>query len=122
VKDSIALKTHFGEVKVINMLLYYDGIRIFIGEHDKQKYLGYLVDELETEDLWLLVPISDERIISIQNKDLSIKQAIKTSELGWVHELYFPTVDSNVCKGNKINVNDIPDDYLPSDDSFITYK
>ncbi|TKD67695.1 DUF6575 domain-containing protein [Pseudalkalibacillus hwajinpoensis] len=111
------LYTPLGPLKVLDIIFYYDGPRIFTCRNNSTEFLAFLVDELEKSDHWLFIPVSKSRVNEIKRGSKSIRDAITNAEdhLFEVHlpvtEGFKPTIDI-LCRG------DVPDEYLPDEDSF----
>jgi hypothetical protein len=116
-------KTPIGTVKVTDILFYYDGIRIFIGNNNEYKFLGFLVDEDENnnEDIYLFVPVSEDRISEIKNGNISIKSAIQNAENGWVYEVHLSWKDEKRHTYKELKTIEISKDYLPSEYSVLNF-
>ncbi|MBP0015999.1 MAG: hypothetical protein J7647_00390 [Cyanobacteria bacterium SBLK] len=55
-----------GKLKIIKVLDWFDGPRLFIAENTSGiRYIAFWADERENESLWLYAAVSEERIASV---------------------------------------------------------
>ena len=117
-------KTPLGEMKVVDVLLYYDRPFIF---HCKDivdsQYIVHLIDDDDDGEHWFMVPSSSYRIECVRIGKISLRDSILFAEHGWIWEV---TTPYNGDLGKKIKrlcaslgENDLPDEDLilsfPSD-------
>ncbi|KGK89372.1 hypothetical protein DP73_09955 [Desulfosporosinus sp. HMP52] len=115
-----ALFTPLGKLEIIDILFNYDGPRIFTCHNSANKFLAFLVDELEETDLWLFIPVNYMRVSEIKKGLLSIRDAIRNAEDGYVYEIHLPVAESLTSSVKILSCIDIPEEYLPQEDSIIT--
>ena len=111
--------TPIGELNIIDVLFYYDGPRIFIGQNEASKFLGFLVDEIDEWDQWLFAPVSKERVSQIKKGIISIREALLNVEDGWVFEIKLPVIEKASATVELRRPQDIPLQYLPQEESYI---
>lgn len=121
--DNGLMITPIGTLKILDLFFYYDGPRIFtcINKTGNQ-FLGYLVDELEDFHQWFFVPINRKKIEMLKNGEISIKEVIKNPEDGWVWWMSLPVNEGIQQSAEILYSQDISEDDLPSDDSFLVFN
>lgn len=111
-------KTPLGQMKVLEIYLYYDRPFIFLCEDNiGTKYMVYFIDEIELGERWFLVPSSENRIEYVRLGKITLRKSIKNAEQGWVLELFIPYDELAAEKITKRNCSDIEDLDLPAEEA-----
>jgi len=81
--------TPAGNMRVLNVLLYYDGPALFSCEDlTGQKYVAFLVEESDEGDRWFLVPISNGRLEQIRAGKLGLRECVQHPEDGFLLDVF----------------------------------
>ena len=104
----------------IDVYIYYDGPQLFSCESlAGQKYLALNVEYDDGVCRWFYMPISSSRLDSVKRGDISLYDAFKKAENGWLWEV---TIDSNgLDEAILIRVHDLCDEDLPSKESSLSF-
>lgn len=113
------INTPLGKLKIIDVLVSFDGPRIFTCTNSVAKYLAFLVDELDEWDHWLFIPVTSIRISEIKNGLLSIREALLNPESDILFEIFLPLVEEYEAKLMTISRMEIPTEFLPDENSYI---
>ncbi|HDR8412839.1 DUF6575 domain-containing protein [Paenibacillus urinalis] len=111
------LYTPLGCLKILDVFFYYDGPRIFTCKNKSIEFLAFLVDELEESDHWLFIPVSKSRVQEIKSGRISIRDAITNAE-DHLYEVHLPVTEEFKPIIQILSSDDIPDEYLPEEDSY----
>lgn len=109
--------TLLGELEILEVYLQYNGPRLFSCFNSaRQIYLALWVDEENEVDIWLLVPISYERLSHVTAGNISIRQAFEESE---TRQLYYIEVTASqiVSRFDLVRINEVSEDLLPLPDA-----
>lgn len=86
-EEGTRILTETGKVTLLKTYHYYDCPRLFsCVDSQGQKYIGLWVDVSDNTDVYLYVPVSDERLADIEAEKVTLTEMIN-SELGWVWEV-----------------------------------
>lgn len=81
--------TPAGNMRVLNVLLYYDGPALFSCEDPSgQKYIVFLVEETEEGERWFLVPVSNARLERIRAGELGLRECVQNPEGGFLLDVF----------------------------------
>lgn len=84
-------RTPLGNMKILEMFLYYDRPFIFLCEDDiGTKYIVHLIDEDDVGERWFLVPSSDIRVEYVRTGRITLRNSIIQAEGGWIWEVITP--------------------------------
>ncbi len=113
-ENKTIISTPLGSLIVLDVYYYYDIPRLFSCESlSGQKYISVWVDEEDNFDRWFLIPVSNKRLEMVHIGMLSLYEAIKSPEDGWIWELktYFDNTNPTIkmLKADEINPEDLPD-------------
>ena len=111
------LYTPLGCLEILDVFFYYDGPRIFTCKNKSMEFLGFLIDELEESDHWLFIPVSKIRVHEIKIGKISIREAITNAE-DHLYEVQLPVIENFKPTIEILLSKDIPDDYLPEENSY----
>jgi hypothetical protein len=111
--------TLLGELKLVETYFEYDGPRIFscISLTD-QLYLALWVNEGDTGDDWLYVPVSHARLNMIRSGGLSLRNAIQLAE-GMAYSVFLPYDDGEIDTARPLAPSSIPEVWLPQPDASV---
>ena len=89
--DQQHFRTPIGDMRVIEVFLYYDGPKLFsCKDRTGQKYIAMLVDESEDGDRWFLVPVSDTRLERVRTGELGLRECVRYPENDWLWDVFIP--------------------------------
>lgn len=100
-------------------LIYYEGAMLshFIDRDDKHTHYFYKWSDVEINQFnrWMIFKVSEIDLYSFFNKELNLLDLIYKND-----KVYFIDTDDNieVIAAYEYKVDDIPDDYLPSTNSY----
>jgi hypothetical protein len=79
-------ETPLGQLEILEVFLQYDGPRLFSCLNKaKHIYLALWVDDENDIDLWMYVPISNQKLLQVRSGDISLREAFTESETGYLH-------------------------------------
>jgi hypothetical protein len=79
-------ETPLGQLEILEVFLQYDGPRLFSCLNKaKHIYLALWVDDENDIDLWMHVPISNQKLLQVRSSDISLREAFTESETGYLH-------------------------------------
>lgn len=82
-----------GKLQIEDTFLSYDGPRLFSAVNGAgQRFLVNCLDADEREEIWIAVAISDRRLSALKDRQLPLRDAFTSPELGSV--IWFSTSDS----------------------------
>jgi hypothetical protein len=77
-----------GQLSVGEVFVYYDIPRLFVAESPSgQKFLVNCLDSDDASDTWILSAVSERRLFSLKDGNLSLIEAFTTPELGYLTEI-----------------------------------
>lgn len=106
----------FDELSIVDVLFEYDGPRIFIAKDKTDNlFLANQVDEDETTDTFLYVPVSRKRVRAICRGDITLREAFTESETGTVYQIVFDNVAKDIKETRVLPLKDtdLQESYLP---------
>jgi hypothetical protein len=111
--------TPLGELKLVETFFYYDGPRIFscVSLTD-QLYLAFWVEEGDSRDTWLYIPVSQARLGMVRSGGISLRACIESPE-GFAYVVTMPYSDEEREEVNPVRPSSIPDEWLPEPTSFL---
>jgi hypothetical protein len=72
------------ERQIERVLLQYDGPQLVVLSDGRQKYLGYVADELDNGIRWLHVPVSNLELKALHRGKLTLREALEKAEINIV--------------------------------------
>lgn len=108
--------TFLGLLEIDEVYVDYEGPRFFCAvSRSGRRYLALHIDESETSDIYLYLPISDDRFKIVRSGGLSVRTAFVEPEDG---RLYTVTADysSGLNMIDAVSVNELTSDQLPAAD------
>lgn len=105
----LPLNTELGRLEIIEVYEYYDQPCLFSCKNEKG---AIFLAIWSTDEMWLYVPVTEERI----NEGIQIRDYYFNSEKGYVY-LVRNKVTGN--KVEKINCNELIDDWLPIEGEYL---
>lgn len=83
--------TALGTLQMQETLVEYDGPRVFSCQSlTGQRYIAGWAEERQEDDLWLYLPVSEARLISVRSGGLTLREAFERPE-GFVYLVTLPT-------------------------------
>lgn len=105
------------DYKRIEDLLYYDGPLLSLFEDSAQfKYLYLWVDCNDLANRWCIIPISEHAYQALINQTATLHRVIVDAK--WLI-LFNVNHDGKATDGIKIDAVDMPEQYMPSKDSYL---
>lgn len=106
--------------QITNILLRYDGPKIFIvkDEHNN-RCLVTAIDWNDEAERWFMIPVSNERLHAILSGNVSLRQAEEQSECGWVWDYWMNWRNPDKSEIKMLSCQDIKEEEKPSVDSFL---
>ncbi len=115
----IELLTPFGVLGISEVWVEFNGPRLFTCENAAgHAYIGMWVMEGKDRDVYLFMAVSHERLETIRRGMMPLCVAIVSSECGIEEVTFFP--DGSVAKSRHLDAEQIPKEYLPSEDAVVT--
>lgn len=112
----------FTGFKKIADLIYFEGPLLSHFVSDKgDDYLFYWVDKDEKDNRWLVLRVSLANLQRYMGKDISLRELIENPNDGYVYQV---DIDDAINYHNVklVQPADLPEDYLPTADSFYTFE
>jgi hypothetical protein len=112
----------FSGFKKIADLIYFEGPLLSHYVSSKgDDYLFYWVDRSDSDNRWLVLRVSLASLQRYMAKDLSLRELIDSPNDGY---LYSVDVDNDIDYHNVklIQPADLPDEYLPANDSYYEFE
>lgn len=112
----------FIDFKSTETLIYYDMTLLFIAEYERKAYLVLFLDidcgESRTDDRWLIIPINAQEIQSYKENKTSLRELILGQSSFYIIDTSYANHDTSY-EGNDAKL--IPEEYLPSTDSYFDW-
>ena len=81
----LPLNTMLGQLRIIEVLDWYDGPRLFIAQSGSgNRYIAFWADEIDEESLWLYASASEDRIENIMSGKLDLRRIYTEPEDGTI--------------------------------------
>lgn len=105
------------DYKHIEDLLYYDGPLLSLFEDDAQsKYLYLWIDCNDVFNRWCIIPIDEITYNMLRDQQMTLYNVIVNAK--WLI-LFNVNHDGKATDGIKIDAVDMPEQYMPSKDSYL---
>lgn len=106
--------TQLGNLQIVEVYEFYDRPLLFscrnsTGHH----FLALLIDETETEEVWLYAPVSETRFAQIRAGKIDLHDAFAKAEDDRLYEIHAPHLQASPVEFRFISVQDVPEDVLP---------
>ena len=119
-KNYLPQSTILGILKLIEVYEFYDQPCLFSCQNlSGQVYIALWVDSLETEDIWLYVPISAQRFQNLKDGKIDLHAVFSQSEDAFVFEVNIPFNDHEQTRIRAIACSNLTEDQLPEIGQFI---
>lgn len=116
----LPLGTSLGKLKIIEVLDWYDGPRLFIAESASGiRYIAFWADETEDEDLWLYSSVSEHRISSIVSGKLDLRSIYTKPEDEIIFLIRLRSNSQSSASVETIYPSQIDQELLPPYDDFL---
>src|SRR5205807_462094 len=114
--DVPPINTALGRLRVLETYIRYDGPKLFACENIAgQIFLALFVDDRVGAELYLYVPVSRERWLSVRRGSVALRNALENPEDGHVFEVLRP-LDGSDPTIRIIRASDIDTGWLPEPD------
>lgn len=121
--ETLPAGTPLGRLKVLEVYHYFDGPRLFACANvSGQKFLVFWLGDEDGADKWLYVPVSDTRLREVRSGAISLRRACKDPEDGFVWVVETPFQPNGKAGPTAFDPSELPDEYLPADDSFLSLE
>lgn len=112
-KNSYMSIDTLGDIYVMEEIIYYDKLLTFTCQNDVgNTYIASCI-ELDSEEQWLFLSISNARLIQVLRGGITAYEAFTKPEMGFLWKVYLSADDYSAGKAETINVNELSDDDLP---------
>ncbi len=110
--------TNLGPLNLVETFVFFDSPRLFSCiSATGQNYIGVWVDESDEREIYLLLPVSPERLKAIRSGIISLRVAIENSESGGVYLV--PLFGEDVPFAQWESLGEIPESFLPDVASYL---
>jgi hypothetical protein len=117
----LPIGTMLGKLKIIEVLDWYDGPRLFIAENASGiRYIAFWADETEEEDLWLYSSVSEHRISCIISGKLDLRSIYTSPEDEIVFLIRLKNNSQSLASVEAIDPSKIEQELLPPYGDFLT--
>lgn len=114
--DSYMSIDMIGDIYIIDEIIYYDKPLTFTCKNDiGNLFLASCIDLDEIEQ-WLLLPVSEARLIQILRGSITAYEAFKNAEMGFLWKVMLKANDYKGGKAEKIFSDTLSDEELPDKD------
>ena len=111
----------FDNLQLVYDILYYDGQLLSLYKSlENHLYLVVVFIDVDKDfNRWLLIQITPFLLNQFSIENISLRNLIISNNYAYMFD-----TDNNLEKKNikKINTMDLPEDYLPTIDSFLSFK
>ncbi len=106
-------ETALGHLQLLEVYDYYDGPRLFAARNVVGTTFFVLwADDLQDQEVWLYVPVSEERLLQLREGSLSIREAFLKAEDGILHKVVQPKGAGDV-RAEVLRSADLALEWLP---------
>lgn len=115
----LPLNTLLGRLKIVEVLDWYDGPRLFIAENASgNRYIAFWADEQDDESLWLYSSVSESRIASLVSGKFDLRSTYTNPEDGVI---FLVRLSSQTQSSVEVLVPDqLEQDLFPPYEDFLT--
>ncbi|MGL4875195.1 MAG: DUF6575 domain-containing protein [Clostridium sp.] len=114
---------NIGKIYVLEEITFYDKLLTFTCENEiGHKFIAICI-ELDENERWFFLPISDAKLIRVLRGEITAYKAFKDAEQSFVYEVIFKDSEYVEGKGKILDISKILDNDLPDTDVvFDIYK
>jgi hypothetical protein len=117
----LPIGSELGVLKILEVLDWYDGPRLFIAEDPSgTRYIAFWADETEEESLWLYSSVSEDRISNVTSGKLDLRSIYTNPENEIVFLIRLKNNNQSSALVEKICPNQIEQKLLPPCDDFLS--
>ncbi|QUW23393.1 hypothetical protein JSQ81_07680 [Sporosarcina sp. Marseille-Q4063] len=102
-----------GDIYVIDEIIYYDKLLTFTCQNDVGNKFIASCTELDSEEQWLFLSISNARLTQVLRGGITAYEAFTKPEVGFLWKVYLQADDYSAGKAKRINVKELSEDDLP---------
>ncbi|WP_017325924.1 DUF6575 domain-containing protein [Synechococcus sp. PCC 7336] len=114
----LPLDTSLGKLRIVEILDWYDGPRLFIAENATgNRYVAFWADEQEDETLWLYSSVSESRIAHLVSGKLDLRSIYTEPEDGVIFLIRLTNQAQSSVE--VLTPNELARDLLPPDEDFL---
>ena len=120
IKGEYLSDSSFDDLQLVYDILYYDGQLLSLYKSlENHLYLVVFIDVDKDFNRWLLIQITPFLLNQFSIENISLRNLIISNKYAYMFD-----TDNNLEKRNikKIRTMDLPEDYLPTIDSFLQFK
>jgi len=112
--------TILGQLKIIEIYDFYDKPVLFSCKNKTGlTFIVVYADSSDLAEIWLYAPVSSSRFENVVKGKVEIRHIFTETKDGFVYQVEIPYKCRTNAIVNKIECNQIPDDYLPELRQFI---
>jgi hypothetical protein len=116
----LPLSTMLGKLKIIEVLDWYDGPRLFIAENaSSTRYIAFWADETEEEEIWIYSSVSEHRISGVISGKIDLRSIYTNPEDGVIFLVRLKNSDRSAASVETILPCEIEPELLPPYDDFL---
>lgn len=102
-----------GELAIVEVFAYFDGPRLFLAENAAgQRYLVNSLDSNADTDTWIMIAVSERRLLELSEGTMDIRTAFTTPELDTLYQITSNRSGELVTAGIVLPSN-LTDEFLP---------
>lgn len=103
----------------VDDLIYFDGpLLSTYQKEDGSLFLILWVDNTATDNRWCVIPVEDETLTSFLDKEITLRDVINKTENVIFKDLYSEGNELLERQVKKVLVKDIPEEYMPTNESY----
>lgn len=103
----------------VDDLIYFDGpLLSTYKKEDGSLFLILWVDNTATDNRWCVIPVEDEALTSFLDKEITLRDVINKTENVIFKDLYSEGNELLERQVKKVLVKDIPEEYMPTNESY----
>jgi len=105
--------TPLGNLQIIEILKIYEGVTSFLVTFNEKLYFGYIHEVSNTHETWMVIPVSEERVETIKNKNIPLRVIFKKSESNLIYKLKFPIVPNEIADFDYLSCDNLLESEIP---------
>jgi len=109
----------FGRLAISEVFAYFDGPRLFVAENAAgQRYLVNSIDSDSNTDTWLVVALSDRRLLQLSERVMDVRTAFLRPEMETLFQVV-TTSSQELVSSTLMLAEELTDDLLPEPEVFL---
>lgn len=115
---ALPVGTSLGELTIVETFVFYEGPRLFLAKSDRgRRYIGLFADEGEDWELYLYLPVDDDRLSMVRSGVMTLRDALLDPEAPVLQVTVNWALDYEVSWELALAPSPLPEAYLPSIDA-----